>query len=86
MAVPSKYHWLPVGALLVSTLPDTVTTGAAGIELIVTLKLAETAPLPQVFDPFTVITPVPVAGPKVTRMFLVPAPEVITAPAGTVQI
>ena len=85
MRVPSKYHWLPVEALLVNNGPDAVMTGAAGIALTVTLKLGDTVPGPHELVPFTVKMPLPAVLPKVTVMLLVVAPEVMVAPAGTVQ-
>jgi hypothetical protein len=59
-----------VATLLVRSDPLAVTTGAAGIALIVTLKFGDTAPLPQVLVPFTVITPVAGVFPKVTVIVL----------------
>ena len=62
-----------------------VTTGAGGVALIVTLKFGDTVPFPQALAPFTVIIPLPGVLPKVTTMVFVVDPEVIVAPAGTVQ-
>src|SRR5664280_446054 len=56
IAAPSKYHWLPVGALLVSTSPRALITGDGGTALTVTAKIGETVPLPQELVPRTVMS------------------------------
>ena len=83
--MPSLYHWLPRGALLVKTEPAAVTTGAAGIAWTVTGMLEE-VPSPQPLFPATEMFPAIGAVPKFTVMLVVPAPVAIVAPAGKVHV
>jgi hypothetical protein len=76
------YHWFPVEALLESTLPVRVTTGAGGVTATVTGKLGEAVPLPQALAGTTLIFPEEAELLKATSMNVVLFPEVMVAPGG----
>lgn len=86
ISTPFLYHWFPVVALLLSTLPVLVITGVAGTGLTVTLKLDEGVPLPHVFTPFTLMMPVAALAEKLTVIEFVVAPEAMVTPVGTIQL
>ena len=52
----------------------------------VTAKGEDTAPVPQAFEPATVMLPETAVAEKSTVMLFVLEPAVITAPAGNVQV
>jgi hypothetical protein len=56
MTVPSKTHWFPDTALLVSKLPLAIATGAGGIGLVITVKVFDVAGFPVTQDWLDVIT------------------------------
>jgi hypothetical protein len=74
---------LPVELIQTVAGPEMAGTGNG---LTVTAKPGEGSPFPQTLVPYTVICPETAVAPKLTVMVLVPAPEVIVAPAGSVQL
>ena len=59
---------------------------AEGSGLTVTANAGERVPFPQLLVPATVIFPDADPGPKLTVIFLVPAPEAMVAPVGRAHV
>ena len=91
-------HWYEVAPAMAGMLYETpvapaqtdagpvIIPAAAGNGLTVTAKAGEAAPFPQPLVPETVMFPDTAPVPKLTVIFLVPEPDAMTAPAGSVQV